>query len=89
MEKINQKNNPPEENFNEIEIENETRKEQIVEGPIEDVNNWKKSLPDDVDSHMVEQFLGQDNKWYWHLKPEYIKDKNKRKEYYEKRKVWP
>lgn len=70
-------------------IETERRREQIIEGLVQDINKIKESLPEGVIPEMIDPYLGSDGKWHWHLKPEYIKDEQKRKEYEEERNRWP
>jgi|GEM_PF-6505573 len=62
--------------------------EQVVEGKIEDINNIEKSLPPGVDASMVETYLNKDGQWWWHLRPEYIKDKKEREKWKKEEKIW-
>ncbi len=62
---------------------------QIIEGIIREGTTLEQCLPSGVTPKMVDQFLGSDGKWHWHLRPEYIEDEQKRREYEEERKKWP
>jgi hypothetical protein len=71
------------ENFQEIE-------KQMVEGVIGELPvGWKEKLPADIKPEMVDLFLGNDNLWRWHLKPEFIKDEKEREKYKIEREKWP
>ncbi len=65
---------------------NKEEKRQIIEGLI--VENWQKKLPPGITEDMVEQFLGNDGLWRWHLKPEFIKDEKEREQYKAERGQW-
>lgn len=76
-------------NFQEKEQEKEPES-QIIEGIIgESPQDWEKKLPPDILPEMVDRFLGNDNLWYWHLKPGYIKNEKEREEYKLEREKWP
>lgn len=87
----------PEEVVQEQKNKEEKKKEpeQIIEGyfmvkkgedPYEKV---KETLPKEVTSEMVDLSLGRKKgEWRWHLKPEFIKDPEKRKQYEEEKEKW-
>lgn len=62
---------------------------QIIEDVIgESPAAWKEKLPADIKPEMVDLFLGNDNLWRWHLKPEYIKDEKEREKYKIEKENW-
>lgn len=72
----------------ETEGAEEKAEKQIIKGRISDINNIKKSLPQGVDASMVETYLNKDGQWWWHLRPEYIKNKKEREEWKKEEKIW-
>jgi len=76
----------------------EKKQEQPIEGILpnftvmdeEETRKYlKENLPSGILPEMVDRMIGNDGKWHWHLRPEYIKDEEKRKQYEADRKAWP
>lgn len=68
----------------------EMPEKQVVAGVVgKSMDDLEKNLPDGIKPDMVDKFLGNDNLWYWHLKPEYIKDEKEKQEYNHEREIWP
>ncbi len=67
----------------------EMEEEQIIEGAIGEYRkDYQDILPLGVKQKMTEMFLGDDNRWHWHLRPQYIKDEAEKKRYMIERVQW-
>jgi hypothetical protein len=64
--------------------------EQIIEGIIKDINHIEDSLPKGISSDQVIPFIrsNTNDKWGWYLRPEFIKNIEKRKQIEEEIKKW-
>jgi hypothetical protein len=62
---------------------------KLVEGVIgKDDKNWYEKLPLGVKKEQVEEFLGHDGLYHWHLKPEFIEDEKEKEKYKEESEKW-
>lgn len=71
-----------------IDYLKEKTERQVIKGRINDIDDIEKSLPPGVDVSMVESYLGKDGHWWWHLRPEYIKNKKKKEEWRKEEEMW-
>ncbi len=60
---------------------------QIIEGAMEKFGDFS-GLPEGVNKDMVDIYLGNDGKYHWHLRPEYIADEKEKKNYSKERNDW-
>ncbi len=69
---------------------NEVTLEIGDEGPIgANDAQWHERLPSRLKPEDVELFDGNDGQWHWHLRPNKIKDPERRKQYMYERSLWP
>jgi hypothetical protein len=61
-----------------------------TEGVIgENDTDWPTRLPKRLKPEDVDLFRGNDNQWHWHVRPNKIKDPERRKDYIRQRNQWP
>lgn len=67
-------------------IQEEPEKE-LIEGFIGEYKDWQKKLPPGIKPETVELVLERDG-YHWRLKPEHIKDEEKKEKYLAEKRQW-
>ncbi len=82
--------------MNHFEKVSKNEKIQKLEGEINDLadfesGGWSKILPEGITLGDVDLFIkkeGENNKWFWHLKPKFIEDEKEREKWIQEKLIW-